>query len=79
MLKTIIKLQNGVVKVKENAVDMLKERLTSNEGIATVEVILLVIIIAGVLVALGIAFDASFAKWTASFDTIITDKINAVK
>lgn len=79
MLKTIIRVQNGANKLKGDLLKAIKEKVSGKEGIATIEVILLIIIIAGILVISAVVLRASFATWMAEFDTIIDSKIDGVK
>lgn len=79
MLKTIMKVQKILMIMKETFTKSVVKRVSNNEGLATIEVILLIIIIAGILVISAVALKASFATWMATFDTIIDSKIDAVK
>lgn len=79
MLKTIIKVQNDVGRIKKNVVRKVVEQLENNEGVITIEMLFLIIVIAGILVISAIALKASFATWMATFDNIIDTKIDAVR
>jgi uncharacterized Rmd1/YagE family protein len=75
MTKLIINGQNKVNELME----VIRDRVSNNNGFTTLEWILIIIVVAGALVALKAPIQATFVKVAGLFDTIISDKVNAVK
>lgn len=75
MTKLIMKVENKVNEVLE----VIKEKVNNDKGFTTLEWILIIIVVAGALVLLKPLIQSTFTKVAGLFDTIITDKVNAVK
>lgn len=63
----------------KNAARKLFKRLSSNEGFGTVEWILLVVVIAGVVIALKPSITSTFTKIAGLWDTELVNKFNGAK
>lgn len=75
MLKTMLKLQSKMVEVKE----LVSKKINNNDGFTTMEWILIIIVVACLIVVMKPLLSATWTKAAGLFDTIISDKINAVK
>lgn len=74
MTKLMIRVEN---KLNEVAV-VLKEKLQDNSGTTTIEWIAIVILIIGLVILIQPLIESTTTKVAGLFDTIITDKINAI-
>lgn len=75
MLKLCVKLDNKMNEVKRK----IRFTLSNSNGLSTIEWILLVIVISGILLALKPVITNTFTKIAGLWDTELVNKFNGIK
>ena len=75
MLKLCVKLENKMNEVKRK----IRFTLSNSNGLSTIEWILLVIVISGILLALKPVITNTFTKIAGLWDTELVNKFNGIK
>lgn len=75
MLKLCVKLDNRMNEVKRK----IRFTLSNSNGLSTIEWILLVLIISGILLALKPVITNTFTKIVGLWDTLLVNKFNGIE